>query len=203
MGAVLAARRRSRSISSRATTERRSGTGSSCSSRCRCSPPAALGLWRMLDVPAGGPPRAEDAPHRRGAALALWLTRLRLSDPARAGARGSRLPRAPQRARRDGAARRADRGARHVAAHRRRGGPRCSRWARGGCSRSRSTSTSARACSAATGAGSSRALPAGGPNARYTTPLIGSAPLEHYIAGPATARAADASVTVREIVETG
>ncbi len=44
--------RRSPSTTSRATPAHRSGTASSCSSRCRSSPAVALGLWRMFDARA-------------------------------------------------------------------------------------------------------------------------------------------------------
>jgi hypothetical protein len=50
--------------------------------------------------------------------------------------------------------------------------------------------------------GLARAIPAGGPERAYTTVLLGSAPLEHYIPG-LRKLAPHRALAVREIVETG
>ncbi len=160
-----------------------------------------FGLWRMLDVPAGSPPPVEDAPHRRGAALALWLSACGFLIPlglALAGADylaprnviGAMVPLAALIA--------------VLGSWPRTGAPGAALLALGVLGLFAITidiDLSPR-LQRADWRGIVRELPPGGPERAYTTPLIGSAPLEHYIGG---LRRLEPHVlmAVREIVATG
>lgn len=160
----------------------------------------ALGLWRMLDVPPGEPP-AEDSGHRRGAAVALWLTACGLLIPlalALAGADylaprnvlGAMIPLAALIA--------------VLGTWPRAGAAGAALLALGVCGLLAVTVDVDLSPRLQRGdwRGIARALPAGGPERAYTTPLIGSAPLEHYIPGLRRLRP-HRLVMVREIVATG
>ena len=194
----------------RAPRARRSATASSCWSRCRSSPASALGLWRMFDRPppartgaagkSGG--AAEARRQERGALIAARSRRAALLIPlvlvafgadylAPRNLVGAMIPLTALIA---------------VLAHARRGTGRAAlarpdrarpSW------RSRSTSTSARACSAATGASVAQVLRGGlGSRARSRPSSSARRRWSTTCRACTTSRAAS-TVLLGEIDETG
>ncbi|HXD54604.1 MAG TPA: glycosyltransferase family 39 protein [Solirubrobacteraceae bacterium] len=161
----------------------------------------ALGVWRLMAVPAGTAPRAEEDRYRRGGAIALWLAACGFGIPLLLALGGADYlaPRNVLGAMVPSAA--------LVAV--------LATWPR--------TSPLGPALLALGAVGLlaitidvdlsprlqrsdwrdlAHAIPAGGSERAYTSVLFGSAPLQHYIPGLRKLHAHE-TATVREIVETG
>ena len=161
---------------------------------------AALGAWRLLEVPAGSA-REEDVQHRRGAALALWLTGCGLLIPLALALAGADYlaPRNVLGAMVPAAALLAVLGT--VPRAGRAGPALLAIGVLGLLAITIDTDLSPR-LQRGDWRGLARALPAGGAGRVYTAPLIGSAPLQHYIPGLRRLQPHE-RVQVAEIVETG
>jgi mannosyltransferase len=161
----------------------------------------ALGVWQLMQIPPGAAPSPDEAAHRSGAAISLWLAACGFGIPlilaiggadylAPRNVLGAMVPTAALIAVLATWPRTWPLGAALLAL-----------GVAGLMAVTIDIDLSPR-LQRGNWRGLTRTIPRGGPERVYTTVLLGSAPLEHYISGLRKLRAHE-TFSVREIVETG
>ncbi len=161
----------------------------------------AVGVWQLLQLPPGAVPSPAEAAHRRGAAISLWLAACGFGIPlilaivgadylAPRNVLGAMVPTAALIA---------------VLATWPRTWPLGAALLALGVAGLMAVTVDidlSPRLQRGNWRGLARTIPRGGPERAYTTVLLGSAPLEHYVSGLRRLRAHE-TFSVREIVETG